>query len=298
VHLHWLEYVLGSNDPEPQKPLRMVARGARLLAALAALRARGVRVVWTVHNLTPHDSLQPRLDLALARACARIADQLVVHSHYAAARVSETYGVDKITVAYHGNFVGHYPPARATPTETRQRLGIPAHAHVILAFGQVRAYKRLPELVAAVRALPRDDVRLIVGGKPSPRDAGTSLESAAAGDPRIVLRLEHIPDDEVVALHEAADVAVLPYREVFSSGALLLALSLGLPVIAPVASTAAELAEPPAVQPYAPGDLSAALEKSFGFGRDETRTASLAAAGNYPWDRTADAVLQAYGDSD
>jgi beta-1,4-mannosyltransferase len=295
VHVHWLEYLLGSNDREPQKPVRMLARGVRLLAALTALRARGVRVVWTVHNLTPHDALHPRLDLALAWACARVSHRLIAHSHYAAQRVGQAYGVSKTTVAYHGNFIGHYPPANTTRGETRERLGIPADAHVFLAFGQVRAYKRLPELVHAVRALPRNNVRLIVAGKPTPLEAGAALEAAAAGDPRIIVCPQHIADEDVAALHDAADVAVLPYREVFSSGVLLLALSLGLPVITPETSTATELAASPAVQPYRPGRLQEGLERSITYPRADTRAAALAAATEYPWDRTAAAVIEAYG---
>jgi hypothetical protein len=71
VHVHWLEYLLGSNDREPQKPARMLARGVRLLAALTALRARGVRVVWTVHNLTPHDAPPTYRAFSLRRRARR-----------------------------------------------------------------------------------------------------------------------------------------------------------------------------------------------------------------------------------
>ncbi|HEY7623104.1 MAG TPA: glycosyltransferase [Solirubrobacteraceae bacterium] len=295
VHLHWLEYLVGSNDRETLKPARMIVRGLRLLATLALLRARGVRVVWTVHNLTPHDALLPKLDLALARACARLSNRLVVHSRYAASSVALAYGARDAIVAYHGNFVDYYPAAAATREQVRSRLGIPVDAHVFLAFGQVRAYKRLPELVQAVRGLPRDDVRLLVAGRPIPAAAGEAIAAAADGDPRIVLRLEHIADGEVAALHEASDVAVMPNREVFSSGALLLALSLGVPVIARTPSTAGELAPPPAVQPYGPGALSEALLASMELDRATTRAAALRAAADYPWDRTARAVLEAYG---
>jgi hypothetical protein len=34
------------------------------------------------------------------------------------------------------------------------------------ASGQVRPYKQLPELVRAFRAIPYDDVRLVIAGKP------------------------------------------------------------------------------------------------------------------------------------
>ena len=65
-------------------------------------------------------------------------------------------------------------------------------------------------------------------------DEGTvsALRGAAASDPRIVPVLEFIPDDRVAELFHASDAAVLARGDGGTSGALVLALSLGLPAIA------------------------------------------------------------------
>jgi glycosyltransferase involved in cell wall biosynthesis len=44
--------------------------------------------------------------------------------------------------------------------------------------------------------------------------------------------LEHVPDDRVAELHAAADAAVVGRSDGGTSGALALALTLGLPVVA------------------------------------------------------------------
>jgi D-inositol-3-phosphate glycosyltransferase len=49
---------------------------------------------------------------------------------------------------------------------------------------------------------------------------------------RILLRTQFIPDEEMEVYLKAADVLVLPYKEIFQSGVLFLGYSFGLPVIA------------------------------------------------------------------
>ena len=45
-------------------------------------------------------------------------------------------------------------------------------------------------------------------------------------------KIEFIPDHEIEIYFKAADVAVLPYTDIFQSGILFLAYAYGLPVIA------------------------------------------------------------------
>ena len=48
---------------------------------------------------------------------------------------------------------------------------------------------------------------------------------------RVTLDVRHIPDDRAEFYFKAADVLVLPYREIFQSGILFFGYSFGLPVI-------------------------------------------------------------------
>ena len=52
------------------------------------------------------------------------------------------------------------------------------------------------------------------------------------GEGRVTVHIRHIPDDEIELYFKAADVLVLPYRDIFQSGVLFLGYSFGLPVIA------------------------------------------------------------------
>jgi beta-1,4-mannosyltransferase len=294
LHLHWLEYLTGSHTREPVHWPKVALRTARLSGVLRLLRARGVRVVWTVHNLRPHDTRHPGFDLAVSRFVGRRAHCVIAHSRYAAELVRRTYRVPEVAVAYHGAYEDEYSAEGTDRRAARRRLGIPEDAHVVLAFGLIRAYKRIPELIAAFRELPDPALRLLVAGRPASASIEAEVRRSAADDTRITLMLNHIPDDQVAELHLVADVAALAYRDVFSSSALMLALSLGLPVVAPRGTTADELGGPPAIEPYVGRELASALARTKTADRRAARAAALEVAQRFRWSATAQIVMGCY----
>ncbi len=293
VHLHWVEFMFWAGGRSRlHRCTSMYAQGLRLMSALQILRDSEVRVIWTVHHLLPRESPYPRLHRLVQRAVLRAADVLIVHSRFAAAQVIERLApAAPVCVVPHGGYQGVYPRARETRAQTRDRLQLPPASFVYLLFGTVRDYKRVPEAIRAFRELPGADVRLLVAGAPGPANAAVRI--AAGGDPRVHLELRSIPDDEVAEIFQAADVLILNYAEVFSSGALLLALALGLPVVAAAASSAVELAPPPATIPFTEGQLLGALADAQL--DPEHRRAQARAAGDLPdWDATAEQLEHIY----
>jgi beta-1,4-mannosyltransferase len=289
VHLHWLEFLVQGGR------IRSLVRGLRLAAALRRLARSSTRLVWTVHNLRPHERQNPVVEKLVTRSALRHADTVIAHSRYAADRMTETYGAERdIEVVPHGNFVGFHPPPARSREETRTALGLPRGAFTYLIFGQLRAYKRIPEAIAAFSTLPDADVRMVVAGGVSDPALRAQLEAAGAKDSRVRLWLEHVPDQRVAELHDAADACVLPYRQVFSSGALLLALSLGIPVVVPQEGTA-EIAGQPALEPFEEGRLADALRAIRRGDQAERRRAARAAASRFDWDRIADRTVELYG---
>ena len=116
---------------------------------------------------------------------------------------------------------------------------------VLLFFGSIRNYKSVPNLVRAVRAMPFAELVLIVAGKPWEAAIADEVVTLAGRDSRIILSLGYVPDEEVQVYFRAADAAVLPYTDVTTSGAAMLALSFGLPVVAPAAGCILTPANPP-----------------------------------------------------
>ncbi|HLI61644.1 MAG TPA: glycosyltransferase family 4 protein [Solirubrobacteraceae bacterium] len=288
VHLHWLEYIVTVEGGSIGGWVRTLVRTTRLLASLLVLRTRGVGIIWTVHNLMPHEASRPRIQRFIAHATYLLCDEVIVHSDYAAARVRTTFrGARRrsIHVIPHANYVGAHPPAAESPDAFRDRLGVPRNAYVYLCFGQIRRYKRLTHLAEAFGRLPDEDARLLIVGNAVDSEEAARLDTLAAKDPRILLRPGHVPDELVASIHAATDAAVIAYRDVFSSGALMLALSHGVPVVAPRSGTVSELFAPPAVEFFdgSDDDLRDALTRVRSRRGPEQAEAALRAAHAHSW---------------
>jgi beta-1,4-mannosyltransferase len=291
LHLHWIEFLLNRRGGPPLAFAALLA----VVSSLGLARLLGKRIVWTVHNPQPHDRSYPRLQRTLFRVVARLSDVLVAHTETTAALVRARLPAGGRTVVIpHGNYIGAYPPAAAGRDATRVRYGLGDDDLVLLAFGQIRPYKLLLHTARAVRAVDDERLRLVVVGAQRDPAEAQRLRDVAAGEPRIVLDLRHLPDAEVSALHAMADACVAPYVRGFASGALLLGLSYGLPVLAPADGTASEVALPEALIEFTGGDLEAAVAELRRRPADRMRAAALASAERVPWSASARALARAY----
>jgi glycosyltransferase involved in cell wall biosynthesis len=78
----------------------------------------------------------------------------------------------------------------------------------------------------------------------------------------VIPELGAVADDRLALILAALDVAVVPYERYVNSGWTVLALTAGVPVIAPAGSTASEVVRPGALltfDPAEPGALGRAL---------------------------------------
>lgn len=299
VHLHWLEYLIRYEKQSRWTRFAPALLTLRLLLALLLARATRVPVIWTLHNLQSWESQHPHCEALLTQTVYRLATDVITHSEYARTRSYETFGKRRdVHVIPHGNYHSAYPP----DPDGRRRAGLQRDLRlsqddfVYLAFGEVRPYKRLPELVAAFRELPGQDLRLIIAGQPVTDALAEELRRSAALDHRVILALERIPDEDVAALHDLADVGVFNYADVFSSGALLLALTFGLPVVAPGTGAASEIAGPPTLTPVKESlleTLAAAQSHDLAL----ARVSASATAAQYPWSRSAHMLKCVYHQS-
>jgi beta-1,4-mannosyltransferase len=200
---------------------------------LARLRRR--RVVWTIHDLGSNDRLHPRLEAWFWKAFIPGVDAFICLSER-----SRTMALDRFPalVGRPAHIVphGHYRDAYAhtiTPEMARQRLALPSEATVLLHFGLMRPYKNVPYLIRTFRAAPRQDAVLLVAGKPFDAAIEREVRDAADGASNVRLHLRWVPPEEVQTFFAASDLVVLPYRRILNSGAVVLALTFGRPVLVP-----------------------------------------------------------------
>jgi glycosyltransferase involved in cell wall biosynthesis len=88
------------------------------------------------------------------------------------------------------------------------------------------------DLLDAFVKLDQSDSRLVIAGAID--DSLTEPDRARlAGAPNVHFLPGYVPDDRIGAMMSVADVVVFPYRDVLTSGAVLLAMSFGKACIAP-----------------------------------------------------------------
>ncbi len=163
------------------------------------------------------------------------ANQIVVHNEFSKKMLLKSVGIkdsSKIAIIKHGGYIKHIKH-RYTKNEARKELGLNEEGKYILFFGQIKRVKGLDILLKALKETS-EDVKLIIAGKPQRDDIAyyDRLIDKLALQDRVIKIIRYIEDDEREKLFFAADVNVLPYRIIYQSGVLLMAMSYGLPVIA------------------------------------------------------------------
>lgn len=233
-HLHW-EDAIYRHLPSADEALDECQT---FLDRLEQFVDEGGIFLWTIHNLAPHDGRYAVIHRSLCEKLVKLAHQLHLHTYAAVPELERDRGLERRNVAVipHGNYCPIYP--RPRPMSGRG-AAIDDAARRFLLFGRLGRYKGGELLVRAFAALEDESTELVIAGKQIDQiDLGDLSPSVAA---RITVHNRFLAEDEVGRLVEAADFMVLPYVASLTSGAALLAMSLGRPVIAPRLPTLVEL---------------------------------------------------------
>ena len=291
VHLHWPSFLYAA--PTRRETL---LRFLRFALILALLRACGRRIVWTAHNLYPHDASRPSwVDRVARRFVVALSSQVFAHGPTAAAMVAQEFpgAADKLTEIPHGNWTGFYPDT-CSRDAARDLLGIPRDTHLFLFVGLCKPYKNLHRLLEAFGRVDADAMLLIAGKFQDPAYLA-EIERLASADPgRVRLRAAYVPDDGIQVLMNASDTVVLPYTEILTSGGTMLAMSFGRPVIAPAKAFLRDILNERTGVLYDPTDpdaLEVALRRAMQLEFD--RNEILRHAGRFTWEESARLFLAA-----
>jgi len=208
-----------------------------LLEFAGVLMARlfGLRVVVTVHDV---EAFNPgSKSLLMQKIVYDLCSVVIVHNIVSRDELINQCGVKQalVRVVPHGSYLGLIPAAMEK-YRARESLGLPQDEYIILFFGQIKAVKGLDLLIEAfarARAQTKP-MRLVIAGKVWKDNFAhyqDLIEHYSIGD-AISLHIRYIPDDEIAAYYGAADIVVLPYRKIYQSGVLLMAMSYGIPILA------------------------------------------------------------------
>lgn len=233
LHLHWNAWMtFGSSDPVRARTMAM-----GMVGRLEALRARDVNLIWTVHNLYPHDAKFVDLELEVQQRIADLANVVHIMSRSTQDAMAGIVDLDpeKLLYSPHPNYRGAYPD-HTTRQESRSILGIGPEEVVFLMFGAIKPYKGLSRLLEAldhVVSQNRDrQIRLLIAGAPDTSEEAQEFVSQALVHPNVLIERNRVPAERAQYFLRAADVGLVNYERLLNSGAALLYQTFGLPVVA------------------------------------------------------------------
>lgn len=237
----WLRLALHLRRERPDLVLLGDIRFPGDLAPILLLRMLGLRLADVCHNVAPYAAggfRRSALDRFLYRRIYRCFERVFVHFEDNRRAFLADYGLppERVVAIPHGNeaiFEELRDPA-VDEAALRRQLGLAPDEPVLLLLGTLSRYKGIDLLLQAfARVAPR--ARLVLAGFPA-ADFDLAAHQALARELGIADRVLWVPryveSDEVAAWMGLASVAVFPYREVFQSGALAIAQTFGVPVVA------------------------------------------------------------------
>jgi D-inositol-3-phosphate glycosyltransferase len=237
----------------------------------------GKKISLTAHNVNQakRDSNDSYLNRLTLRIQYRLSDHIFVHTQRMKKELCQDFGVTEsaVTVIRHP-INDAFPDTDLNPAEAKKLLGLEGSEKAILFLGRLRPYKGIEHLLAAFQQLVTnpESYRLIIAGAPNKGnedylDEIQRIVSRGSKPEKVLLRAQFIPDEEMEMYLKAADVLVLPYKDIFQSGVLFLAYSFGLPVVATdVGAFREEIVDGKTgfiCRPGDPADLAATLERYF-----------------------------------
>ncbi|WP_028471667.1 glycosyltransferase family protein [Nocardioides alkalitolerans] len=241
----------------------------RFAASLRRFKEAGGRLVWTVHNVLPHEAKFRWAEIELAQLLADEADVVHLLSPGTVDAAAPYYRIDpaKTVLVEHSSYAGQYP-SWISRAGARARLGITPSEKVLVALGGVRPYKGLDRLVDVFDQMSKQDpaLRLLIAGRPGKEADSAAFESRCLRHPRIVTHFSFVPDATLQVWMNAADVAVLAYTNILNSGSFMLSQTFGLPTVLPRSGALAEFEGAEQVRMFDPADddsLRAAIDDAL-----------------------------------
>jgi glycosyltransferase involved in cell wall biosynthesis len=251
--------------------------------------------VMTAHYIA---SPEPKwIELTTAQRTFDSMDAVIAHTENGARRLRELIGLpaDRVRVIPHGAFdyLTRLPDEALLPIELEGAKG-----PVILFFGLMRPYKGIDTLLEACAEV--EGAELWIVGNPR-MDLVELIERSRRLPGKVRWLPRFIEDREIPALMRAADLLVLPYRDIEQSGVLYTGLAFGKAMVLSDVGGFGEVARKhDAARLVAPDDPAALAAALVDLTSDPAARAKLeenaaaAAAGPYSWDQIARATMRLY----
>ncbi len=191
------------------------------------------KVVLTIHDV---DSFAKKENKQISNLIYMIADLVLTHNQFSKEHILKTYPYlnGKIFIIPHGNYTP-FINVRNDKIASRIYLGLDQRKKVILFFGMIKKVKGLDVLLESFKKVidKHPNIILLIAGRPWKDDFCNYQQIIEKNnlENNIVLHTRYIPQNDVEHYYCASDLVVLPYKKIYQSGVLMMALSYERPVL-------------------------------------------------------------------
>lgn len=182
-----------------------------------------MKTIVTVHDVS---SFHGKSSSTIEKKCYNLIDGVIVHNQYSFRTLESKQVVScPIAIIPHGNYL---PFIEKIADEKNDSF-------TLLFFGQIKQVKGLDILLKATSILKKKGVKLnlLIAGKAWKSDLDEYINMINELEISDITKTDfrYVPDNEVTSFYAKADLLVLPYREIYQSGVLLLSMSYGKPIL-------------------------------------------------------------------
>jgi beta-1,4-mannosyltransferase len=221
LHLHWPSLIYQSEKKTIKKIKIKI-----MLMFFRIIKYKQVKLVWTAHNLYPHDTNNINEEKTIREKIINYCDLIFTLSEGLKKLFISEFNIpdSKVKVIKHGHYYRNEYINKSELIESKNK------DCVFLFVGQLRPYKGIEDLVKVFTDNNIEDAKLIIAGNPN-EEMRNYLHQVE--QPNITKIIRFITREEMLSLINKADYIILPYKNITTSGTAILGVSFDTPIIMP-----------------------------------------------------------------
>jgi len=186
------------------------------------------KVVLTIHDVTSF-SEEYKSDFT-SSLIYKLADLVLTHNKFSKSEIesSKLSLRSPVFIVPHGNYTP-FISTQKDKIKSRSYLGLPKDKKILLFFGMIKEVKGLDLLLESFKKvlIKNPDTVLLIAGQPFRNDFSiyNRIIKKENLTSHCVLHTKFIPHNDVEHYYCASDLVVLPYKKIYQSGVLMMALS-------------------------------------------------------------------------
>ncbi len=228
LHYHWLEF----------QDFKSLTGMIYKLKMIGLYKLLGGKIVWTIHNITPHDKKWLQAHAIMHRWMAKISTKILVHSYSQVTLITTLYSIpaNKIEVVSHPKFPATFFDKKEARNELfkKFRLKINHEIPLIGAFGAISAYKNFEKTIQILHEIDFRGAFLVIGYLKKGQDQiHQTLSEYSKKYDWFMYHPEFVLEQDIPSIMNAFDYCLFNFKDISTSGGFEMARSYKKKIIAP-----------------------------------------------------------------